>query len=140
MRLFSATRYAVCVLAFLAVSCGGGSNPSPSPSPTPTPTPTPSGAGQVNIVGNRGNTSFNPNPVNADANRMAVWTNTDGVVHRIVANDGSFDTGNINPGAASGAIAVAAAGANYHCSIHPSMIGVVNDANGQTPPCTGNFC
>ncbi len=73
-------------------------------------------------------------------NGAVTWTNDDGVTHRIVANDGSFDTGNVAPGATSQAMTVAAAGARYHCSIHPSMVGVVNAANGNTPPCTGQYC
>ena len=60
--------------------------------------------------------------------------NEDSVAHRIVANDGSFDTGNIPPGASSQAMTVSADGARYHCSIHPSMIGVVNSTGGTAPP------
>jgi len=35
---------------------------------------------------------------------------------------------------------VATAGARYHCSIHPSMVGAVNATDGNTPPCTGQYC
>ena len=59
-------------------------------------------------------------------NGWVTWTNADGVTHRIVANDGSFDTGNIAPGETSAAMTVATDGARYHCSIHPSMVGAVN--------------
>ena len=109
-----------------------------TPRPLPTPPPTP--AGQVNIVGQRGNTSFSPNPVTAAANQTTVWNNADTVVHRIVANDGSFDTGNIAPGAASAAMAIPAAGSNYHCSIHPAMVGAIRATAGEPPPCTGIYC
>jgi plastocyanin len=139
MRAISVARSAVIVFAFAAASCGGGGSSSYSPSPTPTPTPTPS-AGQINIVGVAGNRSFNPNPSSLTADRMTTWTNTDGVIHRIVANDGSWDTGNIAPGSSSAAVQLPAGGTNYHCSIHPTMIGAVNDTSGNTPPCIGSYC
>ena len=141
MRAVSLIRSATLILAFAAASCGGSSsyNPGPSPSPTPTPTPTPT-AGVVNIVGERGNQSFNPNPASLPTNGMLTWSNTDGTTHRIVANDGSWDTGNLPPGASSAAIQVPAGGVHYHCSIHPTMVGAVNDSSGTTPPCTGLYC
>ena len=136
-------RCVLLALTLLLSGCGGGGsyNPSPNPTPTPTPTTTPTPAGQVNIVGQRGNTSFSPNPVTADANQATVWNNADTVVHRIVANDGSFDTGNIAPGAASAAMAIPTGGANYHCSLHPAMVGAIRAAAGsEPPPCTGIYC
>ena len=93
----------------------------------------------MNIVGQRGNTSFSPNPVTADANQATVWNNADSVVHRIVANDGSFDTGNIAPGAASAAMAIPAAGANYHCSIHPAMVGAIRATGRRATPLHGHL-
>jgi plastocyanin len=94
----------------------------------------------VNIVGQQGNRSFNPNPVSLGSNHMVTFANTDNTTHRIVANDGSFDSGNIAAGASSAAMTVSTDGVNYHCSIHPTMIGAVNAANGSTPPCTGQYC
>ena len=78
--------------------------------------------------------------VQAASSGSETWNNTDSVTHRIVANDGSFDTGNIAPGASSPAMSVSADGARYHCSIHPTMVGVVNNSSGGTPPCTGLYC
>ena len=69
-----------------------------------------------------------------------VWHNNDGTVHRIVANDNSFDTGNISANGNSQAITVPAGGINYHCSIHPGMVGAINSTGGSTPPCTGIYC
>jgi len=124
-------------------ACGGGggsSNPPPGgPAPTPTPTPTP-GASTVTIVGTRGASSFSPNPASVAQGRSVSWQNNDGVVHRIVSNDGSFDTGNLAPGQTSAALVLATDGANYHCSIHPDMIGAINAASGAPPPCTGIYC
>jgi plastocyanin len=125
----------------LSVSCGGGSsynggNPSgPSGSPPPA-----SNATTIQIVGSSGSQAFDPNPASASGSRNVVWRNTDGLVHRIVANDGSFDTGNIGPGATSAAVAIPAAGARYHCSLHTSMVGAVTDSGGTAPPCSGLYC
>jgi plastocyanin len=69
------------------------------------------------------------------------WRNDDGISHRIVANDGSFDTGNIGAGQTSAAMTMPAGGINYHCSIHPSMVGAIGDpGGGAPPPCTGIYC
>lgn len=112
-------------------SGGGSGNPS-------APTPPPS-AVTITIVGERGSQSFNPNPASA-AGQMVVFHNTDSVVHRVLLNDGSLDTGNIPPGATSAPLAMPAAGTNYHCPLHPAMIGAVNAASGPPPPCTGIYC
>ena len=119
-------------------ACGGSDSPPPTtPSPSPSPAPTQSAA--ISIVGDRGNQSFTPNP-SAASGGMASWRNPDNQLHRIVSNDGSFDTGNIGPGQTSTPKAVPAAGMNYHCSIHPGMIGAINAEAGPPPPCTGIYC
>lgn len=132
---------AAAALMFVAVGCGGGGSSSGGGNPTPSPTPQPApGAGTVNIVGQSGNRSFNPNPSALPASGTITFTNTNTVTHHIVANDGSWTTGDLTAGASSAAIAIPAGGSNYHCSIHPSMVGVVNDSGGGTPPCTGQYC
>jgi len=126
-------------LMLLCAGCGG-SYSAPSPSPTPTPTPTPGASATVNILGDRGANSFTPNPAAPGAALTLAWKNTDGTTHRIVANDNSFDTGNIAANGTSAAITVPAAGMNYHCSIHPGMVGAINGSTGSPPPCTGIYC
>lgn len=116
-------------------ACGGGGYQSPPTTPSPTPPP----SSAITIVGDRGNQSFTPNPGAAPAG-MASWRNTDNVVHHIKSNDGSFDTGDIAPGQTTAARAVPAAGLNYHCTIHPGMIGAINAEAGPPPPCTGIYC
>jgi plastocyanin len=131
------TACAAAFVAFAASGCGGSTNNSPT---TPTPTPAPSGAITINIVGQNGSMAFSPNPASAGG-QMVVFRNSDGVTHRVVLNDGSIDTGNIAPGATSAAVAMPASGTNYHCSIHPGMIGAINPASGGAPPpCEGIYC
>jgi plastocyanin len=133
---------AIFGLLLACAACGGSSNSSPAPTPSPTPGP-PAGAASltVAIAGEQGDQSFNPNPGTPGAARTVAWHNGDGTTHRIVANDNSFDTGNIGASQTSIAITVPAGGINYHCSIHPSMVGAIGDPGGAAPPpCTGIYC
>ena len=143
MNAVTRARPAVLCLVITAFACGGGGDggpgPSPAPSPAPAPAPAPGGAAAISIVGENGARSFDPNPATASSQGVA-WRNDDGVVHRIVANDGSFDTGNIAPGATSAFQRLATDGTNYHCSLHPTMIGAINSSGGTPPPCTGLYC
>ena len=129
-----------CVFcAISAAKCGSDYSDSPM-APTPPPTGGPAST-TIAIVGDRGAQSFTPNPATAAQGATLAFRNNDSVVHRIVFNDNSFDSGNINPGAASDARAVPTSGANYHCTIHPGMIGSISGATGQPPPpCTGQYC
>jgi len=118
--------------ALIALATAGCDSSSPM-SPT-------DNAAAITIVANNGAQSFAPNPAPVGG-QMAVWTNGDGEAHRIVANDGSFDTGNISPEATSIAVALPAEGINYHCSIHPTMIGAIGGSGGNAPPaCVGPYC
>jgi plastocyanin len=111
--------------------------PVPTPLPTPTPTPTPpSGTVTINVVGINGAQSFSPNPATLPAGQMVVWHNVDSITHRVVLNDGSLDSGNLNPGASSlpMTINVPAAGDPYHCSIHPVMVGTLVPASTVSSP------
>ncbi len=128
-------------LAVLAGSCGGskGSSGSTPTGPTGT-TPPPTGAVTITIVRQNGAQSFSPNPASAGG-RMVVFHNIDTIVHRVRLNDGTIDTGDIAPGATSRAIQMPATGSNYHCPIHPDMVGSVNAAGGEPPPpCEGPYC
>ena len=130
MRAIAAGAIVVAVLAG-AAACGGGSG---SPS-----TPSPAGPVTINIVGERGASSFSPNPAQA-AGEMVVFRNTDTVVHRVRLNDASLDTGDIAPGATSSPLRMPVAGTNYHCALHTAMIGAVSAAGAAPPRCTGDYC
>jgi plastocyanin len=126
------------VIAATAMACGGYSSPTPTtPSPSGPPDPN---AITISIVGENGARSFNPNPASVGG-RVVVFKNNDSITHRVVLNDGTIDTGDIAPGATSRTFTMPDLGTNYHCSIHPSMVGSVNPAAGGEPPaCTGPYC
>jgi plastocyanin len=127
----------------LAWSCGGGGaggteypeNPS-GPTPPPSQSP-PSAGGQqpivINIIGERGLQSFSPSPATVPDGQMVVWRNTDTIVHRVVLNDRSVDTGDIPPGGTSAPRALGNVSKPYHCSLHPTMLGSLNNAT-PVPP------
>ena len=131
--------YAALAAALVAAACGGGYGGTPT-------SPPPSGGGgtsgtTISIAGDRGSQSFTPNPGSLATDQMVNWRNADGVVHRIVLNDGSGDTGDIAPGATSAAVRISANGTNYHCTIHPGMVGSIKATGGEPPPpCTGQYC
>jgi len=116
-----------------ASGCGGSS-------PATTPTPATSSSATIAIIGQSGTQAFTPNPASFGGQQV-VFRNDDRVTHRVVLNDGSVDTGEIAPGATSRPVAMPAAGTNYHCSIHPGMIGSASAAAGAPPPpCEGQYC
>lgn len=121
-------------VALITCGCGGSTGPA-APSPTTSPSAT-----TIAILGERGAQSFSPNPARAAEGVQLVWRNNDALVHRIVFNDGSLDTGRIAPGGSSVPMRLAADGANYHCTIHPSMVGSISSSSGSPPPCEGVYC
>ena len=144
------TVLAVVVAGALASSCGGGggySAPTTANPPASTGNTDPA-ATVVGILGDRGASSFSPNPVSARIGAKVQWRNQDGVLHRIVqdraGDDGNnsgdpyggggqggsggtgFDGGDTAPGSMSNAMTLNAAGTiRYHCAIHPGMVGSI---------------
>jgi plastocyanin len=122
---------------------GSGSSGNPG-APTSTSASTSgvvtSGVVTVNVVGINGALSFSPNPASLPAGQMVVWHNVDSITHRVVFNDRSVDTGNLDAGASSQALQIAAAGGQYHCAIHPVMVGGVNQDSPAPAPCQGAYC
>jgi plastocyanin len=115
----------------LATACGSDSTTGPNPTPTP---------GDVNIVAGASlltTTAFNPNPKQlslAGAATVAVrWVNTDGgggyggssVAHQIASDNGAFATSQPLGSGATYSVNLAAGTYQYHCAIHPNMVGTI---------------
>jgi plastocyanin len=114
-----------------------GSGSGSGPSGTTATAPNAAGAVTVNIVGINGDQSFSPNPATLPMGQTIIWHNADAITHRVVVNDGSADTGNLAPGASSQPMTLRVGGSQYHCSIHPAMIGSINQTTspaGSAPP------
>jgi plastocyanin len=94
----------------------------------------------ITITRQNGAQSFSPNPASAGG-QLVAFRNADTVVHRVALNDGSVDTGDIAPGATSRTVRMPGNGTNYHCTLHPDMIGAVAaDSGAPPPPCSGIYC
>ena len=131
MRLFATA--SMLTLSLGAWGCGGYSSGSTSGPAAPTPI-TADGVVTIDVVAINGAQSFSPNPATLPAGQMVVWHNVNNTTHRVVLDDGSTDTGNLEPGASSAPMALGAAGGRYHCSIHPEMIGsLIGRINQDTP-------
>jgi plastocyanin len=148
------TRYvflrAACAATLLLAACGGGGGgyggsssptaPSASSSGDGGSSSAATGAMTITVTGDNGALSFSPNPASAGG-QLVVFRNADTQTHRVVLNDGSVDTGDISAGATSRAVQMPSAGTNYHCSLHPGMIGAVKSSTGaDAPACTGLYC
>lgn len=132
MRTFGAMAIVMTVAGGTWACSGNGYGSGPSGSTSAAPSA--SGAVIVNVVGINGAQSFSPNPSTLPAGQAIIWHNADAITHRVVLNDGSVDTGNLAPGASSQPMTLRAGGSDYHCSIHPEMIGSINQATSQATP------
>ena len=133
MRAFAIVTVLALGLATWACSGSGYSNGSTNSPAAPTPIAS-YGVVTINVVAINGAQSFSPNPATLPAGQMVVWHNANSTTHRVVLNDGSVDTGNLEPGASSQPMAIGAAAGQYHCSIHPEMIGSFNQDTAPAPP------
>lgn len=113
--------------------CGGSSSTTPT-TPSAPNTPVASTV-TVSIVASIGNGAYKPNPVSANSGDTVNFKNNDSTTHHIVLDDGSADLGLVAPGATSGGVVLKNNNAlNFHCSIHPSMVGAINAQTAPTPP------
>ena len=133
MRKFATA--SVLTLGLGTWGCSGGGYSSGSTNSPAAPTPmTSNGVVTINVVAINGAQSFSPNPATLPAGQMVVWHNVNNTTHRVVLNDRSVDTGDLAPGASSQPMASGAAAAQYHCSIHPEMVGSLNQDTTTSPP------
>jgi plastocyanin len=125
----------ILALGLATWACSGSGYSSGSTNSPAAPTPmTSNGVVTINVVAINGVQSFSPNPATLPAGQMVVWHNVNNTTHRVVLNDGSVDTGNLAPGASSQPMPIGAASGQYHCSIHPEMIGSLNQDTAPSSP------
>lgn len=108
----------VLVLVILSLECNSnsmspyGSNPS---------TPVKSAPNTVAMA----NMSFSPASMTVTKGTVVTWHNNDGVAHTSTSDNGSWDTGNILPGASKTTTFNTVGTYTYHCTVHPMMTGTV---------------
>jgi plastocyanin len=113
----------VPLLALLAVglvACGGGNNSSAGEGTTAPGNEAPRGD-KVRIV----EFFYDPDPVTVQVGGKVIWQNEDTIPHTATAEDGSFDTGTIEPGKIKSETFKQAGTYRYVCEIHPRMSGTV---------------
>lgn len=103
---------------------GAVATPVPSPAASPVASGTPaasgdaaSGAPAVAIA----NFAFDPPTLQVAAGTTVTWTNNDSSPHTVTADDGSFDSGNLDPGQSFTFTFDQGGTFAYHCSYHPNM-------------------
>ncbi|HEX6666436.1 MAG TPA: plastocyanin/azurin family copper-binding protein [Solirubrobacterales bacterium] len=69
--------------------------------------------------------TFHRNPVVVRTGGKVIWKNEDTAPHTATADDGSFDTGTIEPGKIKSETFKEAGIYYYFCEIHPTMHGTV---------------
>ena len=71
------------------------------------------------------NFAFGPASLSVAAGTTVTWTNDDTAAHTATADDGSFDSSSIAPGATFSQAFDTAGTFAYHCSIHPNMTATI---------------
>jgi plastocyanin len=109
---------AAVVVALVAFALANHRSGSPSPRSTATVTGTAAAVTTKNYA-------FVPQSLTVKAGTRVIWTNRDSTAHTATADQGSLDTGTINPGQ-SKTIEFRHPGTySYHCAFHAFMRGTI---------------
>src|SRR5919112_6180664 len=76
------------------------------------------------------NFAFNPPNATVAAGTTVTWVNDDQAPHTATANDGTFDSGTLQPGQSFSFTFDKAGTYAYHCNIHPDMTATVTVSGG----------
>lgn len=71
------------------------------------------------------NSAFTPADATVMVSGSILWVNGDNVVHTVTADDGSFDSGDLQPGSSFGFTFNTVGPYPYHCKYHAEMTGIV---------------
>ena len=130
------TTLALLAVALLALGCNSSSTTTSEATTASTPetsAPTTSGVTATTTGGGATagtkveikNFSFNPASLTVKTGDTVTWTNNDTATHTVVADDNSFSSSDLAPGASFTHTFTKAGTVAYHCSIHPSMTATV---------------
>jgi plastocyanin len=101
--------------------------PAETTAPAESTTPAPNGTTTVDISDN----AFNPAQLNVAPGTTVRFVNNDTVPHTATADNGAFDTGELQPGYSMDVFLEGSGTVTYHCELHPEMQGsiVVGEAS-----------
>src|SRR5919107_591898 len=77
-----------------------------------------------------GDNFFDPPQAAVEPGSTITWTNKGDEPHTVTADDGSFDSGRLNPGDSYTVAFDGQGTVTYHCAIHPEMRGSVTVGGG----------
>jgi plastocyanin len=107
----------------------GGGDPEPGPRAATPPTQEPeaqaAAGGRDTVTATVQDFLFQPGRLEIAAGTTIVWSNNGQVMHTVSAEDGSFDSGPIEPGERRGLTFSRAGTFPFHCTPHPFMRGVI---------------
>ena len=103
--------FAAIVFASCSKSNGYGSSNNPPPAAT----------ASVSIK----DMAFNPASLSVKTGTTVTWNNSDTTIHTVIADDGSFNSGNIAISAVYSKVFNSAGTFSYHCALHPEMTGKI---------------
>jgi plastocyanin len=72
-----------------------------------------------------GDFAFSPSPIEVESGTEVTWRNEDPTAHTVTADDGSFDSGTLDPGSEFATTFEGTGTFDYFCQIHPTMRGAV---------------
>ncbi|HSL20331.1 MAG TPA: plastocyanin/azurin family copper-binding protein [Vicinamibacterales bacterium] len=122
---------AVSAILTFAVACGGSSYEAPtspeSPSPAPAPAPGGPSASVAILVGAEAlaNRAYSPDPLDVAVGTTVTWRNTDRESHTSTSDAAGWNSGIVGPGRDFSVTLQTAGTFQYHCDIHPGMVGTV---------------
>ena len=109
-------------LAFVVAALGSCSKGSPNYSGNP---PGGNNGGNNPYAVNIAGFAFSSASLTVPSGTSVTWKNMDNVNHTVTANDGSFDSGDIVPGATYSHTFSSVGSFSYHCKHHTYMTGKV---------------
>jgi plastocyanin len=120
---------AIAVLAFAAIAAAQPvvvpadttTTPAESATPTESTTPAPNSTTTVDISDN----AFNPAQLNVASGTTVTFVNNGTVPHTATADNGAFDTGELQPGYSMDVYLEGSGTVTYHCELHPEMQGSI---------------
>jgi len=105
---------------FLAACSSSPSSPSPTPAPASSTTVTiASGASTLTT------SAYGANPLTIATGTTVSWLNSDNTTHTATGNTSQFSSGDIAPGGRFNFTFSAAGRYDYHCTLHPNMVGTI---------------
>ncbi len=120
MRSRGRIALALATGAALLAGCGSGDS-DPATSAALAPTTTMTAAAESTDKVDIADFAFDPETITVKAGTEVTWTNSDDATHTATADDGSFDTGDLDRGRSKSVTFDAAGSFTYYCRFHPFM-------------------